>query len=69
MIKPPFSNYHRAKLERLVRHGFEAIEYTAASLGPEWQHQRPIMDANEFMVLVAASEYLRTTEEKGDGDV
>ena len=64
LIAPPFANYHRAELERLVRIGFEGLEVRAADLAKNAGWDRPDyppMDPFEFQVLVAAEYYLRTT--------
>lgn len=69
MITPPFANYHRAKLERLVREGFERIERYAAEMANAGAWGRPSglpMDPFEFQVLMAADAYLRAT--KGDAE-
>jgi hypothetical protein len=55
MIQPPFANYPRARLERLVREGWELIERRAA-MGPGYL-QSSVAD---FMVLSAADAYLRS---------
>lgn len=64
LIAPPFANYHRAELERLVRIQFEGLERRAAELAKGAGLGGPgglPMDAYEFQVLVAAEYYLRTT--------
>ena len=68
MIKAPFANYHRAKLERLVHEGFDAIERKAATTqgtGP-WGNDPNSgpLSAFEFQVLMAADAYLKTTQER-----
>ncbi len=64
-IEPPFANYNRAKLERLVVEGFEEIERNAydISLTTSWgtPSGHPI-DPFDFQVLVAADFYLRMTK-------
>ena len=66
MIEPPFANYHRANLERLVREGFERIERHAASLvgTGNWGRSPDLgpMSAFDFQVLMAADAYLRATK-------
>lgn len=68
MIEPPFAAYHRAELERLVREGFEKIEREAAAIyAANWQTTRPLlMDPFEFLVLMAADAYLRSTKAEAE---
>lgn len=72
MIKPPFANYSRALLERLVQEGFEEIERNAAASTREvwWDrhHLKPPMAPFDFQVLVAAEYYLRQTKGAADED-
>ena len=65
MIKPPFANYPRAELERLVLEGWERIEQMAYyDLGTRnWGHNPPPrLNALDFQVLCAADAYLRSTK-------
>lgn len=69
MIKPPFSRYHRATLERLVREGWERVEARAARKiedndcprGEPPRSCTPIPPF-EFQLLCAADAYLRSTK-------
>lgn len=67
MIKPPFANYHRAELERLVLEAFENIEKTAHAMiesSTSWGTPSGYpMDPFEFQVLMAAEKYLQNTNE------
>ena len=68
MIRPPFANYHRAELERMVREEFEKIERVVAAKWDSgyWHHypgETPISPI-AFQVLIAADVYLRTTAKK-----
>lgn len=65
-IKPPFANYPHAKLERLVREGFEIVERNAASghgKGNWGEHAGTPLNLFDFQVLVAADYYLRSTRD------
>lgn len=69
MIKPPFANYNRAELERLVLEGFERIEAEASRPSnleavAFFQPTRSFMSMEDFQVLVSASEYLRRTADQ-----
>lgn len=64
-IEPPFANYHRAKLERLVVEGFKQIELQAHDMNKATSWGTPSglpMDSYDFQVLVAADFYLRMTK-------
>lgn len=66
MIKPPFADYHRAELERLVLEGFEQIEAEAAAackVDPFSFAGSATATTSQlgFQTLVAANEYLRRT--------
>ena len=64
-ICPPFANYPRAKLERLVHEGFEQIEREAHDLAQRSQFfppERAPISHFDFQVLVAADFFLRTTK-------
>ena len=61
MIDKPFASYHRAKLERLVLEGFEAVERKWVVDGYKGVMARHM---TEFMVLTAADKYLRNTAKK-----
>jgi len=70
-IKAPFANYHRAKLERLVRDHFLYIERNAAIVqdNPYWEQEgREAFTLQEFQVLMAADAFLRATKEAADAD-
>lgn len=62
-IAPPFANYHRAELERLVQEGFDFIERHAAQCaGGGIDSDRAPMSLFDFQVLMAADSYLRSTQ-------
>ena len=64
-ILPPFANYNRAHLERLVQEWFEYIEVKAHSVNSPYSWGAPSgypIDPFHFQVLMAADYYLRTTE-------
>jgi hypothetical protein len=71
-IVAPFSVYHRAKLERLVREWFEYIEKWAVENQSAGEYGRPqgeALSAGQFQILVAADAYLwatRTPTTKGE---
>lgn len=66
MIKPPFANYHRAELERLVQEGFEYIERQSSKemTRVSWHGYDAAMSDFDFQLLCAADYYLRTTEQR-----
>ena len=64
LIAPPFANYHRAELERLVRISYEGLEFRAAEIARHggWGPPSAVpMNPTEFQILMAAEYYLRTT--------
>ena len=67
MLRPPFSNYHRATLERLVQEGFERIERHGAETATSghWGNasETPAMTPRDFQILVAAEYHLRNTKD------
>jgi len=62
-IKPPFANYPRAELERLVQEGFDNIEtYSAIWTGSQnWQRnpEDGVYSGFDFQLLMAADKFLR----------
>lgn len=67
-IRPPFSDYHRANLERLVKEGFERIEAGYAAAPLHWDKPLyPVMPVADFQLLCAADFYLRSTGGRGNG--
>jgi hypothetical protein len=70
-IVAPFSVYHRAKLERLVREWFEYIEKWAVENQSAGEYGRPhgeALSAGQFQILVAADAYLRATRTPNNHD-
>lgn len=59
MIRTPFANHPRARLERLVQERFDSIERASRSAGPA-------LSAAEFQNLVAAYVYLQSKKPKED---
>lgn len=66
MIRPPFANYPRDELERLVREGFENIERQAYAKTKHGFFEEPyaVIGHYKFQILVAADFYLRSTAKK-----
>lgn len=55
-ITPPFANYKRIRLERLVLEQFEAIERHSV------RSTSPYLNSHDFQLLLAADYYLRNTK-------
>lgn len=63
-IATPFAKIPRAKLERMVREGFEAIElHDYGERMAKFGHPPALYSAHDFQVLMAAAHYLATTKE------